>query len=365
MDPTSEIPEGEKTVVTPELGAKMAEATQRIETQMAEPGADIAAATGQMSMMAELWKLGKETGVKRLGVLFKDAKAILGIVPFAPMIGKALGSVSKTETLVSRVGAVGEAEKKLMKTEKGLDKTKKKLAGARDAANKADASKLQDRQIALDSAATASMKARQEHTKTQRRLRVDAASVSADLRIHANALSEETLREKAARLGRKAISVPATEQDMIRRYKINMDQLSKKSPGKAVSDIDMVRWAGNGDMPALTKGEAFGRRAKFVGKHLLLEQLGPIINPVPDVPGVVTLASYGSELLGFVWGGLIPPLWQYVHNRYENAKLMVESTQKASEIVKRHWNQKFDKAKEPQVAKAAEAFLPTPATASV
>ena len=77
MDPTSEIPEGEKVVVTPELASRMGEATNAIEQNIVEPGADIAAATGQMSMMAELGKLWKDTTVKRLGILFKDAKVAL------------------------------------------------------------------------------------------------------------------------------------------------------------------------------------------------------------------------------------------------------------------------------------------------
>ncbi len=137
------------------------------------------------------------------------------------------------------------------------------------------------------------------------------------------------------------------------------EQLAAGKLGSAMSDKELLRAAANGEAPARNFREKVGRGAKIAGKHMILESLGPIINPIPDVPGVVALASYGAEVFGQQWwAGLIPPVWQYMHNRYEDMQTSMSAGRKAREIIMRHWNQRIDRLEEKRIEKAAGVFLP-------
>lgn len=374
MDEQSEIPQKERTVVSPELAERMDQATASIEGELKDPVAQVANATEQMSMFAEFGKLAKDSAMRRLGVMFKDAKAGLGILPFVNKVSEAITPASgATVTLGKTIGGALQAENEMVNAEKTYESAK----GASAKAEK----KFVNPKL-------------QEGTKQFNKLEFEGGKKLGELSVaefawkEKQALAEKTrltatdqilntprnTKEKwSSRQARKLTGIK-TDSDYAIRYdaararatEINTDRLAQATKKgisaekvKLLTDIDVMRWTGNGDMPARTWWGEGAKGAKTLGVRMIFENLGPIINPVPDVPGLVTLASYGVEAFGGQWwAGLIPPVWQYLHNRYEDVAIGLDTSKKAMDIVKRHWSAKMNTLEDARIAKAAGVFLP-------
>lgn len=345
MDEVGELPLKEQTVVPPELASRMGEATVSLEADMQKPETQVAKGTEQMSMLAEFGQLAKDVGVKRLGLLWKDVKVAFGILPFVNKISEVITPASEA-TLMMKVDKSLEADLAASKAEHKSGKATKKL---------------QDKQKGTF---------RSRFTFQDKATLVEKARVAQEKFTSAQTLQKETL-DKATTAMKQAMESPPgapegrvsrmvrgaaraqNDQDYRRRYK----DWEKDHPD--LSPAQLLRAAANGEAPPRNKKEKFVRGAKTVGLNLVLEQLGPIINPVPDVPGLVTLGSYGAEVFGGQWwAGLVPPVWQYLHNRYEDMAISMETFHRATDIVKRHWNARTDKLLEAKIEKSANVFLP-------
>ncbi|HLD25087.1 MAG TPA: hypothetical protein VJB96_04195 [Patescibacteria group bacterium] len=400
MDPITEVPQKEHVVVHPELGAKMGEVTQRIEQHMAEPGADIAAVTGQMSMMAELGQLGKEVMVKRLGILFKDAKVALGVIPFVGKIGewntariagktvdaikdpKGAAAVTaanqelarKEESFVGKVNTAVNAETEYRRLSSAHSAAEKALTEAQEKLNVMSASdqkqwqrasdRLQEAQTHFQEIHAKFVPAEAKFTATQSAAMEKLGSLD-DIPGKPKFMSKEWFEGAPGEAARK-LTHSHSDNDFRRKYKNaeehfkkHQERMQKKNKTFTYTQADILRVVANGDVPAFSGREKAKRVVKIMGVNFVLSNIGPIIDPIPDVPPLVAMGSWGVEAFaGQWWAGLIPPVWQYFHNRYAEFKLSFESSKKSLEIVKRHWDQKFNKAKEPQVARAAEVFMP-------
>lgn len=389
MDPNTEIPQKEQVVVPKELGVKMAETTKRIEQSMSEVGIDVATTTGQMSLMAELGALAKDTAVQRLGILFKDAKAALGIVPFIGKINEwNITRLAKSEekmmragwnppetgapaiarqsaykdTLGGRVSTMSENEKGITQAAKIKNRAEKTWQKAHARINRAGSNATHDDLVREGTAANTLMNAKIALNKAKRIAQGDQRDFMNVLESQSNKMTadgKEPLSSATGRWVRKSLDIP-TEQDYVRRYQIAQKRAEKlRSQGKHVSDAEIAHWVGNGEMPAVSNWEKAGRVAKGYAGRMFVESLGPIISPIPDVPPLVAQGSWALELFGQQWwAGLVPPVWQYLHNRYAEFKLTMDSSKKAYEIVMRHWEKKMQNIKDPAVAKAADMFLP-------
>lgn len=342
-DFSPETPEA-RMAVSPELGQRLGDAKAAVEANRALIGADVATNTEQMSLLASLGGLSKDILKKRMGIAFKDVKAALAIIPFVPLASEAIAVAkggAKLESLASKVNKAAYAESTVIKAQKTATKAER-WAGwfskSEKARQKADAAKAA-LGIATQEAGSAT--------------RVAKAGLEQGLKKGVAA------EGKMSQFVRKHIVHDMRDTDYILNY-----EKAVKS-GKALTDAEKILSTARGEVTATTFGEKAGRRLKVAGKHTLLHSLGPIIDPTPDVPSVVVFGSFGAELFGQVWAGLIPPAWQYLHNRYEEAKVGFEGAKKAKDIITTHFSRKIDKLKEPQVAKAAEAFMPTPQGASV
>jgi len=390
MDEKGEVPGKEQVVIPPDLKDRMGEATRAIESDAIDPASGVAAGTEQVGMFQELGQLWKDTAVKRLGIMFKDVKAVVGILPFVNKISE-----------LNSARIAGIPAKKLAA---GLSISPKEQAAA-DIENAVIAKRHESALHAVESAAryqkpvadadAAMMRAEDEWHRARVSLAraqekgkgVDQARIRLDQKFAAYQDSVKGLRavketyqplENTAlqRLGgvhvpekgepheswasKKIRSVMEIKNDVdVKQKFLKVKADYKKATGQELSDTIALRMAANGEAPAFGTSDKLKKGAKMVARNMLLEHLGPIINPVPDVPGFITMPSYLLEAFGGQWwAGLIPPVWQYAHNRFEDAKLSYESSKKASEIIKRHWNARFAKLEDKQTQKAADMFLP-------
>ncbi len=330
--------------VPPELGNKLAEAKASIGPEVGSVANQVTQSAEQMGLLASLGGLAKETFKKKMGIAFKDVKAALAIIPFVPLASEAIAVAKggvKLESLASKVHTAAYAEASVIKAQKTANRAEK-WAGwfskSQKAREKADAAKAALNVVSKEA---------------------NIATKAAKLGLEQE-LAKGVAKEGAvSQFVRKNIVHDIKEAD----YVLNYEKALKS--GKKLTDAEKILSAARGEVTATTFGEKAGHRLKAAGKHTLLHSLGPIIDPTPDVPGVVVLGSFGAELFGQIWAGLIPPTWQYLHNRYEDTKLGFETSMKAKDIIVSHFEKKLGKLKSPQVAKAAEVFMPTPAKAAV
>lgn len=342
-DFSPETPENRMSV-SPELGNHIGDAKAAVEANRALIGADVTTNTEQMSLLASLGGLYKDMFKKRMGIAFKDVKAALAIIPFVPLASEGIALAkggAKIESLASKVNKAAYAETAAIKAQKTASKAER-WAGwfskSERARQKADAAKA--------ALAVATQEASQA-------TRVAKAGLEKGLK------KGVAVEGKVSQFVRKHIVHDLRDAD----YVLNYEKAVKS--GKALTDAEKILSSARGEVTATTFGEKAGHRLKVAGKHTLLHSLGPIIDPTPDVPSVVVFGSFGAELFGQVWAGLIPPAWQYLHNRYEETKMSFEGAKKAKDIIVSHFSKKIDKLKDPQVAKAAEVFTPMPQRASV
>ena len=394
MDEHGEVFNKEQVVVSPELQDRIGEATRAIEMEQQDPALAVATGTEQMSMFSELGKLAKDTTVHKLGILFKDVKAVFGILPN-------IGKISEWNT--ARIAKIPNAAKATTMTAEGVigvsDKTVQEVAIADVAKREASAVGMVDAAMRTELAAT---KAEKEYANaksgfdsavkrhenaiasgkgvdraSENLRKAEAKFFKAEEQQHATQQAYENARKQAigklneptatAPEGAKAESWLSKKTRTLARIKKDPELKAKYDAVKAkfqkngvqYTEDTLLRIVANGEAPAFTAGEKAGRFAKHMGLHMIMEQIGPIINPTPDVPGLVTLASFGAEVIGQQWwAALVPPVWQYLHNRYEDTKLSFETSTKAAEIIRRHWNARVDRLEEKQIEKAAGVFLP-------
>lgn len=398
MDPNAEIPGKEHVVVPPELKTRMEEATASIEANMHDPVAEIVQPTQQMGMFAELAKNMKDYQVKRLGIMFKDAKAALGIIPFADKISR-LNTAriaakpiegARLATTMSPDGVMGVSKKTVV--EVAQDEIQRREATAVSAVNRAvnaqgeyykadkamrEAEQVRNKATEKLSRATETGKGVEKATKRYQEAN-NAFQKAAD--SYSKARTAYPPMETAAADRLRGIPVPEPEKwtkewaskkvsgaanrlahihtDEEFAQKFAQRQAEGIRHGVTHTDEELIRMVANGESPVYTKGQWLKRGAKRYGLHMLWHNLGPIINPVPDVPHLVTTVSYATEIFGGQWyAGLVPPVWQFLHDRYSDFKLSYDTSKKSYEIVKRHWNQRVDRMLEKKIEKSAGVFL--------
>jgi hypothetical protein len=335
-DFSPETPES-RISVSPELGNKIAEAKASIEAQRDMPASEVATNTEQMGLLASLGGLYKDMLKKKLGIAFKDVKAALAIIPFAPLASEAIAVAkggAKLESVAMKVNKAAYAESAAVKAQKAANKAERwaRWFGKSEKAQQ----KLGAAKEALSAATT----------------EANAATQAAKKALERGLKNGVPAEGVASRFVRKHIVHDIRDAD----YVLNYEKAIKS--GKALTDAEKILSTATGEVAAKTFGEKAVHKAKTIGKHTLLHSLGPIIDPTPNVPHVVVLGSFGAELFGQVWAGLIPPVWQYLHNRYEDVKVGWDTAVKAKDIVTKHFSQKVDTLKDPTVAKAAEVFVP-------
>lgn len=366
-DFSPETPEA-RMVVPAELGKTLAEAKATIGQEMDSAGSQMTQSTEQLGLLASLGGLYKDMAVKKMGIAFKDVKAALSLIPFVPLASEAIkavklsgeaGAASKVLKFggemnkVARLGSDGVAmavheaayvegqATKAQKTAKNAERWATWFKGSERAQQK------------FEKAATNAQRLRQEADAAT------TAAISSLKKGKAGLTAAEKAEGTVSRFVRKHIVHDLKASDYVLNYEKAVNS------GKSLTEAEKVLTAIHGATPAKGLAEKVGKRAGKVVEHGILHSLGPIIDPTPDVPGVVVLGSFGAEMFGQVWAGLIPPIWQTIHNRYEGAKLSFETSMKAKDIILSHLGKKIDTLKSAQVAKAAEAFVPSPAKAAV
>lgn len=397
MDEQGEIPQKEQVVIPPELQAQMEQSMQNIESGMGEPAVEIANGTQQMGMFSELWKLWKDANVKRLGIMFKDAKVALGILPFVDRVSKwntariaskpieglsdeaiARVDAAKTELAATKTTTVYAVEKAsqeqvpMLKAQSSMEEAGSELAKARRNLQHAQKKyKGVPDGIHTDSKV---MKAAERFAKAEKDFQ-EKTSVYGDVRkgylsTHQEAMDKlsrvsepvppknfgEKVSRKTSEAAKKYFNIHTDEA-----FRVKAEQVRKQyaKSGKILSEEQLLHIVANGEAPALTGWEKTKRGGKIMGLNFILTNLGPIINPIPDVPPLVADVSHAMEAFGGKWyAGLVPPVWQYLHNRYEDMSLGFNSSRQAMEIINRHWNQRIDRLEEKKIEKAAGVFLP-------
>lgn len=341
-DFSPETPES-RISVSPELGQRIGEAKSGIEENRDMPASEIATNTEQMGLLASLGGLYKDMAKKKLGIAFKDVKAALAIVPFVPLASEAIAVAkggAKLESIATKVHKAAYAESAAIKAQKTANKAERWAKWFRKS------EKAQQRLgAAKDALGIANAEA-------------STATAAAKKALERGLKQGVPVEGSASRFVRKHIVHDIRDAD----YVLNYEKAIKS--GKALTDAEKILSTATGEVAAKTFGEKAVHKAKTIGKHTLLHSLGPIIDPTPNVPHAVVLGSFGAELFGQVWAGLIPPVWQYLHNRYEDVKVGWDTAVKAKDIITTHFSQKVDKLKTPEVAKAAEVFVPSDAPAA-
>jgi|GEM_PF-5382176 len=340
------LSKNERAVVSPELSDRMNSATRSIEAKMREPGSEASGGVAQMGMMAELALLGKENMTKRLGIMFKDAKVVLSVIPGLSHLSKLRSGATTVEKAVVTAAGTGRtvshAQKELNMAKKAWEAAER--SATKSVGNAERAAAAAEKYKAYRKAMGALTRAEQASAAGVKAAKVELAGVAVNK-------NEKWFAKMYRRYAGKV-----TDSDYAVWWKDVQDRAKVIKGG--MTEAQMMERVATGRMPARNAAEKVGRGAKHFAGHMILHNLGPIIDPSPDVPGPVVLASFGAELFGQFWAGFIPGIWQYTHNRIADIKLTVETTKKAKDIVFKHWGDKRAKLKDPQVARAAAAFLP-------
>lgn len=336
----------ERAVVSPELADRINSATHSIEAKMREPGSEASGGAAKISLLAELALLGKETMTKRLGIVFKDVKLVLSVIPGISHLSKMRSGATSVEKAVITAAGAGRTASR---AQKELDMAKR----AWEAAERSAAKAAGNAKRAADAAEKyqAYRKAMGELTRAQQAAAAGVKVAKAELAGIPINKSENWF----ARMFRQHMGM-VTDSDYARWWMEVQDRAKVIKGG--MTEAQMMERVAIGNMPARNAAEKVARGTKRFAGHVILHNLGPIIDPSPDVPGPVVLASFGAELFGQFWAAFIPAIWQYTHNRIQNVKLTVETAKKAKDIVLKHWEDKRRKLNDQQVARAAATFLP-------
>lgn len=382
--------------LAPEQQKQALEIRDRIMGEVQEPITQVAVSTEQMGLFAELGKFYKDTTAKRLGLLWKDVKAVgIGTVAALPLVDKAYAGLSlinkgkafKQGYSAVRTGNFAAKGQALRQAEFVVDKGKFVIEGAKNPTgffkavgaglrNVSEASRVREATNAAHFAAkNIATATRQAITAEQAAYLHTAHQMGLDKGITGKIATSVGARRlgkemwKSTKAGMKQAELLKNTQvgklstidklkvglkvegrlakdvvtDKLRSHMFREGVKHPAVPGILVSSINMAEELG------LDQGKK-GR--KTLGKVM------EFIDPTPDVPNIVSFASFGADLL--VPGvGVVPFLYQFARNRIASMQLYGETAKQGYEIVKKHWNKKFSKLKEPEVAKAAEAFVAT------
>lgn len=405
MDETAEVPQKEKVVISPELQSSMTEATSAIEADMASPVSEIATPTRQMGMFAELGQLAKDHTVKRLGIMFKDVKAALGVVPFVDRISKwntariannpAFDAIKAkkfdpdSKQLIDSTFSVRQvAQDEITRRERTAVSAVNKAAYASEEAHRADKAMLEAKDTMLKAhnkleKARDKMKhvkpkseqfaaAQDEYKKSVQTLRIAQEKYGSLQKTALDRLASMPEPKDIKRFSKewfaskkgealKRLTHTHSDEEFLQKYKRVEEKFREervRNKKFTYNESDILRSVANGDIPAVGGWEKAGRFAKQSVKLHILQSLGPIIDPIPDVPPLVATASHIAETFGGQWyAGLVPPVWQLLHNKYAEFRLGFNTSKKAMEIVNRHWNQRVDRLLEKKIEKSAGIFL--------
>lgn len=326
----------ERISVSPELGKRLAEAKTSVTNDMAATGAEVANGTEQMGLLASFGHLYKDMMVAKAKVAFKDVKLVLSALPFIPLLSKAAKGAEGGIKLISTVDKAVMAEAGVAKAQKvatKADRWAKWFKGSERAQQK-----LQ--------------KATAELGKATREASIATQTATFSLEAARGMSATATARNegKVSQFVRKHLVHDIKATDYVMNYEKAMQGTRR------LSEAEKILKAAGRELPARNFAEKVGKRAVTGAKLGVIHSIGGIIDPSPDVPGVVVLGSIGAELAGFPIAALVLPVWQYMYDRYESMKINWETAKKAKEILRSHFEKKMSKMKEPQVAKAVAIF---------
>lgn len=403
--PEQEMPQQKRLEDMPEFQALAPEQQEKVLAwqeslmkEVGEPVAEIATGTEQMSFLAEMGKHWKDTLVKRLGLTWKDVKAVgIGVVAALPLVDKAYAGVNilqkgkafkegykavKTGNFAAKGQALSQAEFIIKDGKLALEASKGGFFNAVGAGlrNVGEVNRVhhaaQAAEFAQKNIATATRQAaaaeQQAYLHAAHQLGVDkgltgkiATSFGAK-RIEKDVWRATKSGMTKMELLQKTGSLNASKLEKLKagvrvegklagevfkdnlRSKIFREVLQHpQAPGLLVAGINMAEELGLDQKKKVRNA---------VGKTL------DFINPTPDVPELLSLASFGADLL-VPGAGVIPSIWQYVDNRFKAGELYFQSVKKSIEITKKHWDKKFNRLKEPDVAQSADVFTKSSAPA--
>lgn len=349
MDETPEIPQKEQVVLPPELKVAMEGAQQRVMTEAKQPHADILERTAGMGFVASI-KEAIIPHVKKMGeVTFKDFKAsVMAAISLVPLMS----------TGASAARAAEKAARLEVKSAKMAIKAEKVAKGASKSAA------LVTKEIAAADAAAwkAGAKAREAFEAL-----VSKFSLS-ELNQYKHLLAKGADPRVAARIARLPV-----ERAALFEKEISAGIDITRAFEHASHGIDTTtKWAPFGEKLILGKkmeipsgklkyGAKFG--AERVAEGWIHNTLHAL-DPYPDVPRLVGLVGFLDLIPGVVGMELIPAGWQMISNKIQMGKEQLGMAKDVGKVVLNKMGVKFNKLKEPHVARAAEVFMPALAQVS-
>lgn len=393
-----DMPEFQK--LAPEQQAKVLAWRDSLMKEMGEPVVEVATGTEQMSFLAEMGKLWKDTTVKRLGLAWKDVKAVgIGVVAALPLIDKAYAGVNilqkgkafkqgyaaaKTGNLAAKGQALHQAEFVTKNGKLVADVNKGGFFNAVGAGlrNVGEVNRVHHAASAAEFAQKNIASATRQAAAAEQQAYLHAA--------HQFGLDKGISGKIATSLGAKRVAKDVwrstksgmTKMELLQKtWSLKASKLEKlmagaRVEGKLASEVfkdnlrsKIFREVLQHPSPpgilvtGINMAEELGLDQKKKVRSVVEKTLD-FINPTPDVPHKVALASFGADLL-VPGAGVIPSIWQFVDNKIKSGQLYFETAGKGFEIVKRHWDKKFNRLKEPDVAKAADVFTKSPEQAAL
>lgn len=350
MEEQPEIPQKEQVVLPPELKKVMEGARQRVVAEAKQPQADILERTAGMGFIASM-KEAITPHTKKMGeVVFKDFKAsVMAAISLVPLMSTG-ASAARAAEKVTRL------EAKQLKLAANAEKVAK---------NASKSGALVTKEIAAADAAVwkAGVKAREAFEAL-----VSRFSLS-ELNQYKHLLAKGADPRVAAR-----IAMLPVERAVLFEKELNAGIDIARAFEHASHGIDTTaKWAPFGEKLIFGKkmeiptgklkyGARFGAERIAEGWfHELLHTL----DPYPDVPGFVGLVGFLDLIPGVVGMELIPAGWQMISNKIQMGKEQLGMAKDISKVVLNKMGVKFNKLKEPHVARAAEVFIPAQAQAAV
>jgi len=345
MDEQGEIPSKEQVVVSPELEAALEGAKQRVVSEAQQPQTDILERTAGLGFVSAMKEAIIPHAKKLQEVAFKDLKAaIMAAISLVPIVSsgataaRAAGKAARLEAQSVKMAAKAEKVAKSASVSGRL--VTKEIAVADAAAWKAGVKARE----ALNALVSKFSLAELNQYKT---LLVKGVDSGLAARIALLPVERAALFEKEIKAGVSTIKA----YEHARR---GIDTLATKG----------VKILGK-DFQVPTGKIKYGARmgAERVGETWLHKALHTL-DPYPDVPGLVSMVGLLDLIPGVVGAELVPAAWQLITNRIQGAKAQFALERDVSKVILSRMGVKFQKMKEPQVARAAEVFVPAPAQAA-
>lgn len=350
MDDTPEIPQKEQVVLPPELEKAMTGARDRVTAEAKLPETDILERTAGLGFVASMKEAITPHTKKMKEVAFKDLKAmIMATISLVPLMSTG-ASVARAAEKATRLEAkqlqlATKAEKVAQKASRSGALVTKEIAAADTAVWKAGV-KAREAFEALVSKFSLSELNQYKHLLAK----------GADPRVAARIAM---LPVERAALFEKEVSAGVEMAKAFEHASKGIDTTTKWAPfgEKLIFGKKMEIPAGK-----IKYGARVG--AEHVAEGWVHKTLHTL-DPYPDVPGLASLVGFLDLIPGVVGMELVPAGWQMIANKIQMGKEQLGMASDVSKVILNKLGVKFNKLKEPHVARAAEVFMPQAAQAAI